>query len=67
LGDPSQGLLCHWFILLSTLLKENRLKMSEFLKNKYFFNGKSPSCILIPENDDFLKEKCPSFARILEK
>jgi hypothetical protein len=30
--------------------------MSELLKNKYFFNEKSPSCILIPESDDFLKE-----------
>jgi hypothetical protein len=36
--------------------------MSEFLKNKYFFNEISPSYILIPENYDFLKEKCPSFA-----
>jgi hypothetical protein len=30
--------------------------MSEFLKNKYFFNGKSPSFILIPEKDVFSKE-----------
>jgi hypothetical protein len=44
------------------LLKGNPLKMSEFLRNKYFFNEKSPSFILIPEKDDFLKEKCPSFA-----
>jgi hypothetical protein len=36
--------------------------MSEFLKNKYFFDEKSPSFILIPENDDFLEGKCPSFA-----
>jgi hypothetical protein len=28
--------------------------MSEFLKNKSFFNEKSPSYILIPEKDDFL-------------
>jgi hypothetical protein len=28
--------------------------MSEFLKNKYFFNEKSPSYVLIPEKDDFL-------------
>jgi hypothetical protein len=27
--------------------------LSEFLKNKYFFNEISPSYILIPENDDF--------------
>jgi hypothetical protein len=33
--------------------------MSVFLKNKYFFNEKSPSYILIPENGDFLKGKCP--------
>jgi hypothetical protein len=33
---------------------ENPLKMSEFLKNKYFFNEKSPSYVLIPEKDDFL-------------
>jgi hypothetical protein len=44
------------------LLKENPLKMTEFLKNKYFFNEKSPSYYLIPEKDDFLKGKCPSFA-----
>jgi hypothetical protein len=37
------------------LLKENPLKMSKFLKNKYFYNEISPSYILIPENDDFLK------------
>jgi hypothetical protein len=42
---------------------ENPLKM----KNKYFFNERSPSYILIPENDDFLKGKSPSFARIFEK
>jgi hypothetical protein len=35
---------------------------SEFLLNKYFFNEKSPSYILIPEKDVFLKGKCPSFA-----
>jgi hypothetical protein len=39
---------------MSALLKKNHLKMSEFLKNKYFFNEKSPSYILIPEIDDFL-------------
>jgi hypothetical protein len=44
------------------LLKENPLKKAEFLKNKYFFNGKSPRYNLIPEKDDFLKGKCPSFA-----
>jgi hypothetical protein len=52
---------------ISTLLKENPLKMSEFLKNKFFFNELYPSHILFPENDGFLKGKCPSFARILEK
>jgi hypothetical protein len=55
--------------------------MSEFLKNKYFFNEKSPSSILIPVKDNFFKGKCPeflknknfingkspSFARVLEK
>jgi hypothetical protein len=49
-------------VLLSTLLKENPLKMSEFEKNKYFFNEKSPSFILIPEKDDSLKGKSLSFA-----
>jgi hypothetical protein len=47
---------------MSALLKENSLEMSKFLKNKYFFNGKSPSYNLIPEKDDFLREKCPNFA-----
>jgi hypothetical protein len=47
---------------MSTLLKENPLKISEFLENKYFFNGISPSHLLIPENDDFLNGKCPRFA-----
>jgi hypothetical protein len=39
-------------------------KMSEFLKNKYFFNEKSPRYIIIPENEngEFFKGKCPSFA-----
>jgi hypothetical protein len=49
------------------MLKENPLKMSEFLKSKYFFNEKSPSYNLISENDDFFKVKCPSFAWNLEK
>jgi hypothetical protein len=30
--------------------------MCEFLRNKNFFNEISPSCILIPENDDSPKE-----------
>jgi hypothetical protein len=30
-------------VRLSAFLKENPLKMSEFLKNKYFFNEKSPT------------------------
>jgi hypothetical protein len=42
------------------LLNENPLKMSEFLKNKYYFNEKSPRYILIPEKD--VKGKSPSFA-----
>jgi hypothetical protein len=42
------------------MLKENPPKMSEFLKNLYFFNDISPT--LIPENADFLKGKCASFA-----
>jgi hypothetical protein len=33
------------------LLKENPLKMSEFPKNKYFFNEISPSYVVIPENE----------------
>jgi hypothetical protein len=37
------------------LLKENPLKMSKFLKNRYFFNEISPRYILITENDNFLK------------
>jgi hypothetical protein len=50
------------FSEISTLFKENPLKISEFLKNKYFFNEKSPIYILILEKDVFFKEKCPSFA-----
>jgi hypothetical protein len=30
--------------------------MSEFLKNKYFFNEKSPRYILIPEKKSFSKQ-----------
>jgi hypothetical protein len=45
-----------------TMFKENPLKMSEFLKNNYFFNEKTPSYYLISEEIDFLKGKCPSFA-----
>jgi hypothetical protein len=41
--------------------------MAEFLKNKYFVKEISPSYILNPENDDFLKGKSPNFARILVK
>jgi hypothetical protein len=40
--------------------------MSEFLKNNYFFNEKSPSYILVPEKDAILKGKCPSFAEFLK-
>jgi hypothetical protein len=46
---------------------ENPLKMSEPLKNKYFSIWISPSYLLIPENDDFLKVKCPGFAWFFEK
>jgi hypothetical protein len=38
----------------SALLKKNPLKMYEYLKNKYFFNEKSPSYNIIPEKDDVL-------------
>jgi hypothetical protein len=42
------------------LVKEKPLKMSEFLKNKYFFNEKSGKIsyvyILIPEKTSFIKE-----------
>jgi hypothetical protein len=48
---------------ISTLLKKNPLKMSEFLKNKYFFNENSPSYILIPENDNFVKGKNSFFCQ----
>jgi hypothetical protein len=41
---------------------EKVLGLPEFLKNKNFINGKSPNYVLIPENDDFLKGKFPSFA-----
>jgi hypothetical protein len=41
--------------LLKMFLKKNPLKMSEFLKNKYFFNEISHKLIL--ENDNFLKGK----------
>jgi hypothetical protein len=61
------GLKINFFGLNCTLLKENPLKMSAFLMNKYLLNEISPSYILIPENDDFLKGKCPSFAWIFEK
>jgi hypothetical protein len=39
------------------LLMKNLLEMSEFLKNKYFFNENSHSYNLILEKDDFLKKK----------
>jgi hypothetical protein len=48
------------------LLKENPLKMSEFLGNKYFFNEISPSNILIPEKEEFLKGQCPSLTEFLK-
>jgi hypothetical protein len=43
--------------------------MPEFLKNKYFVKEKSPSYILVSENEyfvNFVKGKSPSFARILK-
>jgi hypothetical protein len=53
------GIKINFVGLNCTLLKENPLKMSEFLKNKYFFSAESPSHILIPVKDDFLEGKCP--------
>jgi hypothetical protein len=38
------------------LLKENLPKMSEFVKNEFFFNEKSPRYALIPEKAVFLKK-----------
>jgi hypothetical protein len=38
------------------LIKKNPPKMSEFLKNEYLFNEKSPSYNLIPEKTTFSKE-----------
>jgi hypothetical protein len=43
------------------LLKEKPLNMSQLIKNKYFSNEKSFSCILIPEEDDLLKGNWPKF------
>jgi hypothetical protein len=67
---------------MSTLLKETSLKMSEFLKNKYFFNEISfatyflkmttfskENVLVLPEllkNKNFINGKSASFARILE-
>jgi hypothetical protein len=59
------GLKIHFVGLNCTILKDNPLKMSEFLRNKCFSNEKSPYYNLIPEKDDFLKEKCSSFSRML--
>jgi hypothetical protein len=42
---------CLNFGEISTLSKENPLKMSEFLKNYDFFNEISPSYTLISKND----------------
>jgi hypothetical protein len=55
----------HFVGLNSTMLKDNPLKMSEFLRKKCFLNEKSPYYNLIPEKDDFLKGKCASFSRML--
>jgi hypothetical protein len=57
------------------LLKENPLKMSEFLKNKYILMKNllaslKENVLVLPEflkNKNFVKGKSPSFARILEK
>jgi hypothetical protein len=67
---------------MSTFLKETSLKMSEFLKNKYFFNEISfatyflkmttfskANVLVLPEllkNKNFINGKSASFARILE-
>jgi hypothetical protein len=37
-------------------LKENPIKISEFLKNRYFSNRKSPRFVLIPEKTTFSKK-----------
>jgi hypothetical protein len=50
------------FLKNKYFVKRKSLKMSEFLKNKYLINEISPSYILIPENDEFFKGKCSSFA-----
>jgi hypothetical protein len=61
-----------FFGLNCTLLKENPLKMSEFLKNKYFFNEKDASVeVVLPEflkNNNFVKciipcEYCELFVK----
>jgi hypothetical protein len=38
--------------------------MSEFLENKNVFNEISPSYVLIPENDDWMKANCLNFWKI---
>jgi hypothetical protein len=57
------------FLQNSVRVKNNSIHLTNinFTENKNFLNEKSPSYILIPEKDVFLKDKCPSFARILEK
>jgi hypothetical protein len=40
--------------------------MSEFLKNKYFFNEKSPRYNLIPEKKTFSKENVPVLPEFLK-
>jgi hypothetical protein len=50
------------FLRNKRFVKGKSPKISEFLINKFFSNEKSPSYNLIPEKDDVLKGKCPSFA-----
>jgi hypothetical protein len=44
---------------MTTFSKENVLVLPEFLKNKNFINGNSPSFARILENNYFVKGKYP--------
>jgi hypothetical protein len=50
-----------------TLLKESPLKMSEFLRNKCFFEGKSPKNVWHPKNKLFFNKSSLSYWLIPEK
>jgi hypothetical protein len=41
---------------------EKSPKIGLILEKSAFFSKKFPGYILIPENNDFLKGKCPGFA-----